>query len=102
MDLNSIAYDTSPAQLLHEQHPTGRQYAQYLGEVATMHELPIALHTEATEIKPLGDKFVVPSTLDSTDIDQSKGFEVKIKQTSVAKINLPAVLRVRFIIWAAG
>ena len=27
---HSRSYDTSPAQLLHEQHPTGAQYAEYL------------------------------------------------------------------------
>ncbi len=40
-DLNAITPDTSPAYTLLTEHPSGKQYAQYLKEVAGLYELPI-------------------------------------------------------------
>ena len=81
MDLNSVAFDTSPAQLLHEEHPTGPQYAQYLREVARIHTLPVECNVNVTAITPVG----------------TTGFEVCVnKSTGTARI------RTKFVIWAAG
>ena len=41
MDLNSVAFDSSPAQMFHEEHPPGKQYAQYLQVVAHMHGISV-------------------------------------------------------------
>ena len=37
-DLNSIAYGTSPAFSLHTEHPSGEEYADYLGMVLPLDE----------------------------------------------------------------
>eukprot|EP01047_Picozoa_sp_COSAG01_P027894 COSAG01_NODE_1857_length_9044_cov_24.006931_4_plen_1191_part_00 len=108
MDLNSVAYDTSPAQLLHEQHPTGSQYAAYLAEVARLHKLPIAFCTDVTSICRTGhdDDGFLPSSisLDGLGVGRrsSGGFEVTLKQGAGATNKLPATVRTHFIIWAAG
>ena len=46
-DLNSVAYNTSPAFMLHAEHPTGDQYAAYLAYVATVGGLPVRPNSEA-------------------------------------------------------
>ena len=89
MDLNSIAYDTSPAQLLHEQHPTGIQYAEYLRKVAEDHALPVAVETNVTAVTPLQH-------------DAGEGFEVSVTQPRGAARKLPDRIRAKFVIWAAG
>ena len=55
MDLNSVAFDTSPAQIVHTtQHPSDQQYARYLLVVAHMHDLPVIVNTDVTAVTPLG------------------------------------------------
>eukprot|EP01047_Picozoa_sp_COSAG01_P049239 COSAG01_NODE_4863_length_4674_cov_3.016175_2_plen_584_part_00 len=56
MDLNSVAFDTSPAQMFHTQHPSGQQYARYLRVVAHTHNLPVVLHTDVTAVTPIGKR----------------------------------------------
>ena len=41
LDLNSIAIGTSPAFTLECEHPTGRQYADYLKSVVEYFQLPV-------------------------------------------------------------
>ncbi|WP_103026526.1 NAD(P)-binding domain-containing protein [Salinibacter altiplanensis] len=52
LDLNSIALETSPAYALQHEHPSGPEYAQYLRNVASYFDLPIARGVEVTEIIP--------------------------------------------------
>ena len=89
MDLNSVAYDTSPAQMFHEEHPTGQMYAQYLRVVAHTHRLPVAVHTNVTAVTPVfhpdGDYF-----------------DVSVTQTPEASCQLPPQIRAGYVVWAAG
>ena len=54
MDLNSVAFDTSPAQMFHTEHPSGQEYARYLRVVAHTHNLPVVLDTNVTAVQPIG------------------------------------------------
>ena len=45
-DLNSIAFGTSPAFVLHSQHPSGEQYADYLNAIVKDAKLPVQRRTE--------------------------------------------------------
>ncbi len=56
-DLNSIEPETSPADFLRTQHPTGPQYAKYLQAVAEYHELPVQTGIQLTKLEKQGDQF---------------------------------------------
>jgi putative flavoprotein involved in K+ transport len=75
VDLNSITPETSPADYLHTQHPSGAQYASYLKAVALRHELRF-LHAEVRSLRPVAE-----------------GFEVRTNHS---------VLLPKYVIWAAG
>lgn len=75
-DLNAITPKTSPADFLHGEHPTGREYALYLKAVATHYALPVREGTGVEEIKT-----------------SRAGFDV---------ITSNGVVRARNVIWAAG
>ncbi len=75
-DLNAITPKTSPADFLHGEHPTGREYALYLKAVATHYALPVRDGTGVKEIMSTGAEF---------DVITEKG-----------------VVRARNVIWAAG
>merc|ERR1740138_1292344 len=47
-DLNSVAFGTSPAYSLGEQHPTGAQYADYLNALAGAANLRVRTETDVT------------------------------------------------------
>ena len=55
-DLNSVAFGTSPAFSLHEQHPSGDQYADYLNALAESSQLRVRTRTEVTSVRPVGAK----------------------------------------------
>lgn len=50
-DLNAITPDTSPAFSLGKEHPTGRQYAHYLRQVAKHYELNILENHAVTKVE---------------------------------------------------
>ena len=59
IDLNAIDPETSPADYLRTQHPTGEQYAKYLKAVANYNELPIQTGLEVSEVRKIEDKFII-------------------------------------------
>ena len=59
IDLNAIDPETSPADYLRTQHPTGEQYAKYLKAVANYNELPIRTGLEVSEVRKIEDKFII-------------------------------------------
>lgn len=75
VDLNAITPNTSPADFLHTQHPTGAEYASYLQAVARHYQIRV----EIGEVRSL-----------------VKGRDMFTVQTSAGLISP------RFIIWAAG
>ena len=84
-DLNSVAYSTSPAFMLHAEHPTGDQYAKYLDFIASFSGLNVRSGTDVTAVRPLeGDE---------------PGFDVEV---CPAAGGVPTVLKTRYVIWAAG
>ena len=95
MDLNSVCFDTSPAQMFHVEHPTGQQYAEYLRVVAHMHKLPVATETDVTAVKPISQRH-------GGVLFDDDGFEVSLTQSSGATRKLPAKIRAKYVIWAAG
>ncbi|MBD3894910.1 NAD(P)-binding domain-containing protein [Halomonas sp. ML-15] len=76
-DLNAITPDTSPAFSLRREHPTGVEYADYLGKVVDHYDIPVATQEAVTEVYPL-----------------KEGFELYTAR--------PRRLRCRFVIWAGG
>jgi putative flavoprotein involved in K+ transport len=51
-DLNAIDPETSPADFLRTQHPTGPEYARYLQAMVEYHELPVRCGVHVTGIRP--------------------------------------------------
>ena len=76
LDLNAVTLNTSPAHTLREEHPTGRNYAQYLKAVAAHFALPVQEGVDVTTVRP-----------------EAGGFAFA---TSAGQLNS------RFVIWAAG
>lgn len=76
-DLNSVVLNTSPAYTLGTEHPSGKDYAEYLNAVAVYKKLPIKTGIDVTEIIPLSDG----------------GFELKTSSGKMFSKN---------IVWAAG
>jgi putative flavoprotein involved in K+ transport len=77
-DLNAITPNTSPAEFLRTEHPTGAQYARYLRAVASYYKLCVDAGITVTGLRRAG---------------REGGIELK---TSAGK------MRGRFVVWAAG
>lgn len=58
-DLNAITPDTSPAYTLQTEHPTGKQYAEYLKAVANFSKLPITKNCDVLSVEKKSDTFYV-------------------------------------------
>lgn len=58
-DLNAIDPETSPADFLRTQHPTGPAYAKYLETVAAHYELPVSTGIQVSKIEPISEGFIV-------------------------------------------
>jgi putative flavoprotein involved in K+ transport len=76
LDLNAVTLNTSPAHTLHEEHPTGHDYARYLKAVASHFQLPVQEGVEVYTVQPEADGFLL--------------------YTSAGQV------RSRFVVWAAG
>ena len=91
-DLNSVAYETSPAYTLQAEHPTGGEYAHYLEQLADSGELNIRYGTQVTALGPDRTGFnvdIAPAKPDGAEdwaVDQAEA----------------TTLRSRYVIWAAG
>jgi thioredoxin reductase len=75
-DLNAISIDTSPADFIRSEHPSGKEYAAYLRSVVNHYQLPVREGVKVGRITPHGTHFEV--------------------ETSDGK------LTARYVIWAAG
>ena len=84
-DLNSVAHGTSPAFVLHVQHPSGAQYANYLNALAADAQLRVQLRTEVIRIERADGAFDV---------------HVRVRRDDGAVME--ETLRARFVVWAAG
>jgi putative flavoprotein involved in K+ transport len=58
-DLNAITPDTSPADFLRTQHPTGREYATYLKALVNHFEVEVQTGVRVTGLRRSGDGFEV-------------------------------------------
>jgi thioredoxin reductase len=65
LDINSIAIGASPAYGLGVEHPTGKQYASHLVDVANYFELPINEHVDVTEVTKSDGLFRVETNADT-------------------------------------
>lgn len=77
-DLNGITPDTSPAFSLGKEHPSGRDYADYLKNIGDHYEIPIEEHTKVVRVEP--------QELDSFQLTTENG----------------ELIRTQFLIWAGG
>ena len=116
-DLNSVAYNTSPAFSLHTQHPSGSQYADYLAGLAETAKLNVRTRTDVSRVVPVeGGGFEVhvrPAGAGceagcaagcdaggATDlIDRLRGSAADVTDGSPRE---EEVLRARYVVWAAG
>jgi len=85
-DLNSVAFGTSPAFTLHAEHPSGEQYAAYLGALAQAGGLCIRLHTEVLAVRTRNDE---------------EGFDIDTAPVGGEEGGIE-LLQSRFVVWAAG
>ena len=76
LDLNSISIGASPAFSLQSEHPTGKDFALHLNQIAEILKLPLRENTTVLRISKLGDEFVI-------DTEEH-------------------TLRARHVVWAAG
>lgn len=77
IDLNAVISGTSPAYTLRKEHPSGKEYAHYLREVADHYKLPIRQQTSVEQVTYVNDSFKV-------HVEGNEPIES------------------RFVIWAAG
>ena len=76
VDLNAVHPSTSPAFSLEEEHPGGRQYAQYLDAVVNYADLPVRTGVDVRSVSYKNDGF----SLETND----------------------GAYNARFVVWAAG
>ena len=98
-DLNSIAHGTSPAYSLHTEHPSGKEYADYLTVCANAYDLNVRTATEVVSIEPKGKPGGPPlfhvTTRPSKPADQEGGQEGATESAT-------ETLSARYVVWAAG
>lgn len=58
-DLNSITTDSSPAAFLKNEHPTGKEYGEYLEEIVKKNELLVKENTFVEKISKKGNDFIL-------------------------------------------
>ena len=89
-DLNSVMFGTSPAHTLGAEHPSGEDYAFYLGALAHAGDLNIMAKTEVTGVRSR---------------TRNSGFWVDVAPrpgTEEEGAEPMEPLRARYVIWAAG
>lgn len=59
VDLNAVTPNTSPADCLHTQHPSGGQYARYLQALVTHFKLPVQTGVTVKQVRTMTDEFLV-------------------------------------------
>ena len=62
VDLNAVTPNTSPADCLHTQHPTGEQYARYLQAIVTHFKLPVQTGVTVKRVRTLTDEFLIETS----------------------------------------
>ncbi|MFI4876361.1 MAG: NAD(P)/FAD-dependent oxidoreductase [Blastopirellula sp. JB062] len=62
LDINAVAIGTSPAFSLQEEHPSGRQYAAFLQNVAEFFELPVRVGTEVNQVVADDDGYLIKTS----------------------------------------
>jgi thioredoxin reductase len=70
-DLNAITPDTSPAFSLGKEHPSGKEYAEYLRNVVKQYELTVQENTKIVEVLPQ-DEHSFLLTTDSGELIHSQ------------------------------
>lgn len=76
LDLNAISIGTSPAFSLQVEHPTGKDYASHLRQIAQILDLPIRENTTVLRITKIANEFVIDTESET--------------------------LRAKHVVWAAG
>jgi len=76
-DLNAVTPETSPAYSFQTEHPTGKQYAIYLKDIADYYNLPVVRNVTVESLKKEGEGYLVKTQNDT-------------------------LIKAKFVIWAAG
>ena len=62
LDLNAVISGTSPAYTLRKEHPSGKEYAQYLRGISRHFELPITEYTNVEGVTYSQSHFIIHIT----------------------------------------
>ena len=91
-DLNAVAHGTSPAYSLHEEHPSGAQYAQYLAKLVETNELRVRARTDVTAVRPVA----------KAAEGGPPAFQVDVRAAGDGEGAATETLTARYVVWAAG
>ena len=96
-DLNSVAIDTSPAFSFHTEHPTGKEYANYLASIARISKLNVKTSTEVVSVDDIGYQA-------GENAEKLPLFAVKVRSVDHDgdEASRERMLTARYIVWAAG
>lgn len=61
-DLNAITPDSSPAFSLGKEHPSGKDYAEYLRGIVSHYEIPVREQTPVSHVEPASDEHFILTT----------------------------------------
>lgn len=116
LDLNAVALETSPAYTLEVEHPSGRQFAEYLQLIVDQFKLPVRTGVDVLGIE-VREFDLVKSDVRrkrrngkmSQTAEQSASSDVKVKSAPASvRVNGFAIrtsagmINTRFVVWAAG
>lgn len=87
LDLNAVTVDTSPAYTLESEHPSGRQFAEYLRLIVRTYKLPVKTGMDVLSVRAGDDGS------EKLASGETAGFVIETRDRAI---------RARFVIWAAG
>ena len=116
LDLNAVALETSPAYTLEVEHPSGRQFAEYLQLIVDQFKLPVrtgvdvlGIEVREFDCEKSGTRRKRPSGKISQTDELTASAEVKVKSAPAsARVNgfairtSAGIINTRFVVWAAG
>jgi putative flavoprotein involved in K+ transport len=91
LDLNAVTLETSPAYTLETEHPSGRQFADYLRLIVKEYKLPVKCGVDVLGIQPRVQP--VTSSVNGKSGAEPQGFTIQTSDGAVST---------RFVVWAAG
>lgn len=67
-DLNAVSPETSPAFSLNTEHPTGKEYAEYLKLLASHYKLPVVTKAKIEKVTKKKNKYILTTERGKVDV----------------------------------